>query len=708
MNEQDVRRRINAQLLNLGWRFGPDGNVTLEGDCKTPAQKKKLGRLRHDYALYQSNSTRPLAIIEAKGTDKNLDQALEQSLKYAKKIGAKFAFVSDSFVAKMKDIDGNTPTIDGEIIRDLLPEATLIKLTDNINLETEKPIIKTRDELIRIFSQAETLLRKDGIDVGMDSIYEFCTILFIKIMSETSDKIPNRYRFDSLTKHHGQDLYGHYLETIKEFKKHYDGIFREVKIKSPEILEEIVYRLKGISLSGVDFDIKGEAYEYFLQRYSSQNKSVLGQHFTPRHITDMMTLLLNPQVKEKTYDPFCGTGGMLLSCYKEMRRNINDESEIENLNQHSLHGTDISYGTSQIAKMNMVLVGDGHSNINRGNSLEADIDGCYNNVITNIPFNLRGGSNRQTAKDTNNNKACVKHCLKTIMQGGRACIIIPENMAYEKTYKDIREFIAQNSKIEAVIRLPPQTFTSYTTARTCILWLSGVWQNKSSDFIYIEVKNDGFSASRWREPEDGSDIPKILENKDDLSTIYDKRSFGDNHAFFESVSGLDGEGEHTLGELLDIKTEKQALVPNAYYSQPRLCSKTNTISRKGEKRLGKNIKADEKILIEPGDLVIGTLHTQSGNGLFAISDGEYIATSQIVAKIKTDLVSVEYLVFALQNILPKMKTSDLVGRETYKESDILSLRIPAEPKEFKKVEDLERTRTRALEQIEAIKSKYKW
>ncbi len=83
-----------------------------------------------------------------------------------------------------------------------------------------------------------------------------------------------------------------------------------------------------------------------------------------------------------------------------------------------------------------------------------------------------------------------------------------------------------------------------------------------------------------------------------------------------------------------------------------------------------------KVIAQPGDLIISTLHTQNGNGMFAISDKEYICTSQIVAKIKEDIIDKKYLCLVLRKVLPTLKSRDLVGREPYKPAEILSLRIP--------------------------------
>ena len=100
----------------------------------------------------------------------------------------------------------------------------------------------------------------------------------------------------------------------------------------------------------------------------------------------MMAVLLDPQIGEKIYDPFCGTGGMLIECYKWIRKNITKKKDITKLNKKTLFGNDISFGTSQLAKMNMVLIGDGHSNISKKDSLDSPIDSQYDCLITNIPI----------------------------------------------------------------------------------------------------------------------------------------------------------------------------------------------------------------------------------------------------------------------------------------------------------------------------------
>ena len=92
--------------------------------------------------------------------------------------------------------------------------------------------------------------------------------------------------------------------------------------------------------------------------------------------------------------------------------------------------------------------------------------------------------------------------------------------------------------------------------------------------------------------------------------------------------------------------------------------------------LGRNIKA-KKVIAEHGDLIIATLHTNNGNGLFGIADREYICPSQIVATINADIVPPEYIIQALRREFPRqLIPTDLVDRETFTVSEILKFTCP--------------------------------
>lgn len=540
-----------------------------------------------------------------------------------------------------------------------------------------------RDEWVQLFKQAERELRRDGIDTGMDAVYAFCIVLFIKVNSEA--KADGQW----------QRLCGQTVATvmdafhaiIAEHKKMYRGIFREMKITKPDVLMNIIRLLREVNLVDTDIDIKGEAYEHFLKRYSSWNKSVIGQFFTPRHITDMMAVYLDPNVGEKIYDPFCGTGGMLISCYRAMADYLASDRDEVVLKQHTLFGRDINNGASQLAQMNMIVIGDGHTNIRRGDSLTAEVNRKYHKVITNIPFNLKGDfslvSRMHRVPISNPNILCILHCLRSAIVGGQALVIAPENICYQESYQEGRQLLLQEARLNAVIRLPRATFKSYTTARTCILHFIDIGRGRPTEsFPYIDIEHDGFSDSTWREPIDKNDIPRFLENRDNLAKAYPLVALDAAARFTPGEPGQAFTGDYyLLGQLVEEKPVTR-LDPDKEYKEPTLSSVTNTISQRGNLRLGRNFKGGKKRLIEPGDLVIATLHTQRGRGLFAISEDYYVGESQLVARIRDDIVEPDYLVEALRRLLPQLRADDLVGRETFKKSELLALRVPRQPAWF--------------------------
>ncbi len=716
--EELARFRINNSLVALGWRLdaknGQPANVRFGSDLKNSDDMKLLGRFRPDYVLYADDSVLPIGLIEAKKPGhKNMTGAMKQGLDYAKKLKTSnlVVFASDGNKTLCRHASGVIPTINGEGVYDFLSKEYTEKLANNPVLDLGAKI-KAIPDLVRIFEDVSDNLRKDGIEAGMDSLKEFCLILFVKIMSERGEKRAMAgCKWERLTCERGDELLLAYQDIVGRYKKVYGDIFSDMHIKNSTTLEKIVTKIDRLNFSTSSLDVKGGAYEYFLSRYSAGNKSALGQYFTPRHITKMMAQLIELDKDDTIYDPFCGTGGMLVACYELMRNQIadNDTAGLAKLNNHTLYGGDISQSASKLAKMNMVILGDGHSNIKCVDSVADKISHKYKCVITNIPFNLRDfeisvAENYKTSI-TDANSLCIIHCLKSISRGGRAAIIAPETIAYQNARQPIRDFIKNNATIRAVIRLPKSVFTTYTSARTLILLLDDVWTSHTTAFPVVNLNNDGYSSAKNREPIPDNDIPDILDQCDEFSEHHPQTEATEDFLFFSRTDGrqsaaLSAENSWKLGELIEVVVKKTPLDPDKTYYMPRLHSPTNTVSPQKNQRLGRNINGD-KVLTKPGDLIIATLHTQ--DGLFAYCDQEYVSTSQIVARVDERLVSKGYLKYALRMVLPTLSNSDLVGRETYKPQEILELRIPKPtPKLAKAFRDAEQAADKIESELKTI------
>ena len=154
-------------------------------------------------------------------------------------------------------------------------------------------------------------------------------------------------------------------------KNKYGGdVFTPISLGNSITLRHIIDAIDPLILSTIDTDIKGDAFEYFLEKTVSTEND-LGEYFTPRNIVKTIINLVDSKFKETIYDPFCGTGGFLTEAFNYIKENniINTDEDLEKLRFNTLYGRELTK-TARIAKMNMILHGDGHSGIQQINSLE--------------------------------------------------------------------------------------------------------------------------------------------------------------------------------------------------------------------------------------------------------------------------------------------------------------------------------------------------
>jgi len=559
--EAATRQLIDTNLKNLGWEFaGKSQNVYLE-QPKTEAERKKLGGKRPDYVLYSKESDKPLIVIEAKKKGERIDTALEQGIFYAKQLEAPLVYATDGVFCKSFHTLGNTtPKLNGEDVDEFIREALALKFLAKWEVNTVSPKVQyDRRELIRIFDEANNMLRGDGLRAGIERFGEFANILFLKLISETEDnkKLAGKSTsFDDM-------CHWDYIKSLKPNSRieHinkivYDKlnalygttIFTPLLIKDNDILKSIIDKLDPLTLTDVDSDVKGDAFEYFLKE-STSTKNDLGEYFTPRHIVKTMVRLVNPQIGEKIYDPFCGTGGFLIETFRHIERNmVGGNPKLQKiLREETIYGNEIT-NTARITKMNMILAGDGHSNIHMQDSLanpvylddiirnekgeicrdsennielsDDNYDG-YDVVITNMPYSQKTNyGSLYDIPSTNGDSICVQHCMRAInslSKNGRMALVVPEGFLFRKDLAKMREYILERCELQSVISLPQGVFLPYTGVKTNIIYATKVNQkvpskNKRKDFWYFDVKSDGYTLDNHRRKlETPSDLSKYEE-----------------------------------------------------------------------------------------------------------------------------------------------------------------------------------------------------
>ena len=206
---------------------------------------------------------------------------------------------------------------------------------------------------------------------------EFCKVVFVKHRDE---KDPDRedgspYIFQRRDGETDLELASRIFKLYDAEKQREPDVFTDFMNIEPNILAQCVEHLEGISLDRTELDTKGVAFEEFMGGFF---KGDFGQYFTPRELIAFAVEILNPQHKERVLDPACGSGGFLLYSLDHVRREANrrfpdhKSDAKQSLNHfkywhdfasHNLFGIEVNDELARVAKMNMIIHDDGHTNI---------------------------------------------------------------------------------------------------------------------------------------------------------------------------------------------------------------------------------------------------------------------------------------------------------------------------------------------------------
>lgn len=206
---------------------------------------------------------------------------------------------------------------------------------------------------------------------------------------------------------------------------------------------------------------------------------------------------------------------------------------MKTLRESTVYGNEIT-NTARITKMNMILAGDGHSNIKMLDSLANPIDGTetymengvlhhrgFDIVLANMPYSQKTKhGNLYDLPNTNGDSICVQHCMKAInsaAENGRMALVVPEGFLFRKDLAKTREYLLEHCQLQSIISLPQGVFLPYTGVKTDIIYATKVNKKvksseKKKDFWYFDVKSDGYTLDNHRRKlEMPSDLAKYEE-----------------------------------------------------------------------------------------------------------------------------------------------------------------------------------------------------
>lgn len=315
-------------------------------------------------------------------------------------------------------------------------------------------------------------------------------------------------------------------------------------------------------------DLLGKFYGEFV-KYSGGDGKGLGIVLTPKHITDLFCDLLDVKPSDKVFDPCCGTSGFLISAMNRMLEAAHDDTARNNIKKNQLHGVELQPNMFAVATTNMILRGDGKSNLRLHDFMELSTDELrqenYTVGMMNPPYS------QAKTKDTSHLSeiSFTQHLLDSMAQGGRVAIIVPQSTMVGKTAQDkqIKKEILKKHTLETVITLNKDTFYGVGVNAAIAIFTAYVPHKKDKLVKFFNYEDDGWElrkgglvANEQRAKDQRKRLLDVYHNKIEASTDFVVSTTVDDtdewlHAFyyFNDVPPSDSDFEKTMGDYLTFE-----------------------------------------------------------------------------------------------------------------------------------------------------------
>lgn len=333
-------------------------------------------------------------------------------------------------------------------------------------------------------------LRHDGIDYG-DYIEQLTYLLFLKMAHEKGIDL-SRMEYEEnkkpiiidcswppFSKLSGTDLLDFFARILRALSRQ-PGLLGDIfsqavpRFTNPVNLKRIINMIDEVDWSSMEVDVKGAAFEGLLEKSAAEGKKGAGQYFTPRVLISSIVKVMKPDPRvAKDYticDPACGTAGFLMVAYEWLMsetKGVLDRRDVKRIKTLTYFGQELVPRPRRLALMNLFLHGL-EPRIYLGDSIyEPERGERYNLVLTNPPFGTRGANQAPVRDDftvstSNKQLNFVQHVSTILKPGGRAAIVLPDNVLFSDEASRVFKFLMEDCNVHTVLRLPNGTFTPYS------------------------------------------------------------------------------------------------------------------------------------------------------------------------------------------------------------------------------------------------------
>ena len=334
-------------------------------------------------------------------------------------------------------------------------------------------------------------------------------------------------------------------------------------------------------------DILGDFFEGIIREGFKQSK---GQFFTHIHIVKFMLwgLQLDKLALKRVnrdleipylIDPSAGSGTFLIEYMKFITKNLKyrfkdklaTKRSVEDKfqewfmpnhrenkwAQHFIYGIETNFNLGTATKVNMILHGDGSTNIfvkdgllpfkfydketapnflkqyeQDAAYLEKEVNAQFDVIITNPPFSVTlDNETKKHLKNEfvfgdkkNSENLFVERWYQLLKPNGRFGVVLPESVFDTTENKYIRLFIYKYFKVKAVVSLPQLTFEPFTSTKTSLLFAqkktkaeiaewNKLWSKYSNEWSNLKTRCENLLAA-YLNGKDRKKLPSVKDLKE--------------------------------------------------------------------------------------------------------------------------------------------------------------------------------------------------
>lgn len=517
--EEFVQATAYLKLI-IDYSYSPL-NISVNENVQVGSSTKEA-----DILVYNEKNTKILIVVECKEEQINERQfqvAVDQAYSYAHSLASQYIWVTSGIKDEYFEIVELYP-VERISITDIPKRSGKVDRYKYVK-GAKEPQAGTQAELRQKFKSAHDALWGGGALAPTTAFDELDKLIFCKIWDEKwRDNAPKTkgepFAFQIISYPEDKDDKQN-LKAKTELEKRVRGLYEHGRKKDPEVFKDdikldkhkiytVVQYLQDINLSKTDLDAKGVAFQSFMGEFF---RGDFGQFFTPKPIVEFIVNSINIDKDWKVLDTSCGSGGFLLHALKAIRDEANEiygedagsaswKDYWHEFAEKHLFGIEINEQISRVAKMNMIIHDDGHTNIITNDGLKNNKtleienrnlkfqDGTFDLIMTNPPFgstikadevnyykeyelfekNLGITEIKDRIADDNNKKKWrtsqstevlfLERCYKYLNEeNGYLAIVVPDGILTNSTSQYVRDWLIEKFRILAVVSLPQHTFS---------------------------------------------------------------------------------------------------------------------------------------------------------------------------------------------------------------------------------------------------------